>query len=45
MPCRQSDSLIQNGSFEQGGTPGWTTNGWEVYIPAGTAPIVLRHDV
>ena len=34
------DSLIQNGSFEQGGTPGWTTNGWEVYIPAGTAPIV-----
>ncbi len=40
--CRADnpDSLIQNGSFEQGGTPGWTTNGWEVYIPAGTEPIV-----
>lgn len=35
------DNLIQNGSFEQGGTPGWTTNGWEVYIPDGDQTPIL----
>lgn len=34
------DNLIQNGSFEEGDTSAYTTNGWDVFIPSGTAPII-----
>ncbi|GEM_PF-1357892 len=34
------ENLIRNGSFEEGETVAYTTNGWTVFIPSGAAPIV-----
>ncbi|MDA3923284.1 MAG: hypothetical protein PF904_01120 [Kiritimatiellae bacterium] len=33
-------NLIVNGSFEEGDTPSWTTNGWNIVINSSYGPIV-----
>ena len=40
LQVAKCENLIRNGSFEEGDTAAYTTNGWTVFIPTGTAPII-----